>query len=137
MCTIVDRKEIQTSVSNIWEACFYLWDWSWVLVAPLKMQKPQTTADQKIRIGYQKNGPLLILKNLGTLENRLEPLGYKVEWHEFQAGPALLEALTAGSIDFGRTGDSPPIFAQASGSSLQYIAVGYLKVQRFRDFGEG
>ncbi len=89
--------------------------------------KPQTTADQKIRIGYQKNGPLLILKNLGTLEKRLEPLGYKVEWHEFQAGPALLEALNAGSIDFGRTGDSPPVFAQASGSSLQYIAVGFSK----------
>lgn len=86
-----------------------------------------TTADQKIRIGYQKNGPLIILKNLGTLEKRLEPLGYQVEWHEFQAGPALLEALNAGSIDFGRTGDSPPIFAQASGSSLQYIAVGFSK----------
>ena len=89
--------------------------------------KPQNTTDQKIRIGYQKNGPLLILKNVGTLEKRLEPLGYKVEWHEFQAGPALLEALNAGSIDFGRTGDSPPVFAQASGSSLQYIAVGYSK----------
>lgn len=87
------------------------------------------TADQKIRIGYQKNGPLIILKNLGTLEKRLEPLGYRVEWHEFQAGPALLEALHAGSIDFGRTGDSPPIFAQASGSSLHYIAVGFSKFE--------
>jgi len=87
----------------------------------------EKTADQKIRIGYQKNGPLIILKNLGTLEKRLEPLGYTVQWHEFQAGPALLEALNAGSIDFGRTGDSPPIFAQASGSSLTYIAVGFSK----------
>lgn len=87
----------------------------------------QAKADQKIRIGYQKNGPLIILKNLGSLEKRLEPLGYTVQWHEFQAGPALLEALNAGSIDFGRTGDSPPIFAQASGSSLKYIAVGFSK----------
>lgn len=91
--------------------------------------KPQATADQKIRIGYQKNGPLFILKNLGTLEKRLEPLGYKVEWNEFQAGPALLEALNAGSVDFGRTGNSPPVFAQASGSSLQYIAVAFSKFE--------
>lgn len=81
-------------------------------------------AERKIRIGYQKNGPLIILKNKGTLEERLKPLNYSVEWFEFQAGPALLEALNAGSIDFGRTGDSPPIFAQASGSSLLYAAVG-------------
>lgn len=82
-----------------------------------------------IRIGYQKNGPLIMLKELGTLEKRLEPLGYRVEWSEFQAGPALLEALNAGSIDFGRTGDSPPIFAQAAGSSLVYLAAGNSKAR--------
>jgi sulfonate transport system substrate-binding protein len=89
-------------------------------------KKDNTTPDTKqtIRIGYQKNGPLIIMKNRGTLEKRLEPMGVSVEWFEFQAGPPLLEALNAGSIDFGRTGDSPPIFAQASGSSLVYVAVG-------------
>lgn len=89
--------------------------------------EPQNDSEKLIRIGYQKNCPLIILKNLGTLEERLETLGYKVEWNEFQAGPALLEALNAGSIDFGRTGDSPPIFAQSSGSTLQYVAVGFSK----------
>jgi len=84
----------------------------------------KSSAKQTIRIGYQKNGPLIILKTRGTLEAKLKPLGVSVEWFEFQAGPALLEALNAGSIDFGRTGDSPPIFAQASGSSLVYVAVG-------------
>ncbi|MEI4769962.1 sulfonate ABC transporter substrate-binding protein [Psychrobacillus sp. FJAT-51614] len=84
----------------------------------------KTTTKQSVRIGYQKNGPLIILKNLGTLEERLKSLDYSVEWFEFQAGPALLEALNAGSIDFGRTGDSPPIFAQSSGATLKYIAVG-------------
>jgi len=80
-----------------------------------------------IRIGYQKNGPLIIVKERGTLEKRLKPLGYTVQWSEFQAGPALLEALNAGSIDLGRTGDSPPIFAQAAGSSLVYLAAGNSK----------
>lgn len=93
-------------------------------------EKTAASDDSKvIRIGYQKNCPLLILKSLGTLEERLESLGYTVEWNEFQAGTALLEALNAGSIDFGRTGDSPPIFAQASGSTLQYIAVGFSKYE--------
>ncbi|WP_053366769.1 sulfonate ABC transporter substrate-binding protein [Bacillus sp. FJAT-27245] len=77
-----------------------------------------------IRIGYQKNGPLVILKSLGTLDETLEKKGIAVEWKEFQAGPALVEALNAGTIDFGRTGDSPPIFAQAAGAPFVYIAAG-------------
>ena len=90
-------------------------------------ENKDTVGKKVIRIGYQKNGPLIILKQRGTLEKRLKPLGYSVEWAEFQAGPALLEALNAGSIDFGRTGDSPPIFAQAAGSSLVYLAAGKSK----------
>lgn len=80
--------------------------------------------EQVIRIGYQKNGPLVILKGLGTLEEALEPLGFSVEWKEFQAGPALVEALNAGSIDVGRTGNSPVIFAQAAGTSFVSLAAG-------------
>lgn len=79
---------------------------------------------QTVRIGYQKNGPLIILKTRGTLEKKLQPLGVSVEWMQFQAGPPILESLNGGSLDFGRTGDSPPIFAQAAGSSLVYTAVG-------------
>src|SRR5258705_3457408 len=37
------------------------------------------------------------------------------------AGPQLLEALAAGSLDFGLTGDSPPVFAQAAGRDLLYV----------------
>ncbi|WP_249871798.1 sulfonate ABC transporter substrate-binding protein [Oceanobacillus saliphilus] len=82
-----------------------------------------------IRIGYQKNGPLIILKSLGALEDRLEKVGYKVEWNEFQAGPALVEALNAGSIDFGRTGNSPPIFAQAADAPFVTVAAGKSKYE--------
>jgi len=77
-----------------------------------------------IRIGYQKNGQLVILKSLGTLEDALEPLGYTVEWKEFQSGPMLVEALNAGSIDVGRTGNTPAIFAQAAGASIVFLAAG-------------
>ncbi|WP_067725601.1 sulfonate ABC transporter substrate-binding protein [Oceanobacillus damuensis] len=87
------------------------------------------STEDVIRIGYQKNGPLIILKSLGTLEERVKKNGYKVEWHEFQAGPALVEALNSGSIDFGRTGNSPPIFAQAADAPFVTVAAGKSKFE--------
>jgi sulfonate transport system substrate-binding protein len=52
----------------------------------------------------------------------LEPLGWRLEWTEFPAGPQLLEAINVGSIDFGHCGDSPPIFAQSAGVPFFYVA---------------
>lgn len=75
-----------------------------------------------LRVGHQKNGALLVLKGQRRLEERLGPQGVTVSWHEFPAGPPLLEALNAGSIDFGATGDTPPLFAQAAGADLAYVA---------------
>jgi sulfonate transport system substrate-binding protein len=74
-----------------------------------------------LRIGYQKYGTLVLEKTRGTLEQRLAKLGVRVTWTEFLGGPALLEAMGADSIDFGITGDAPPIFAQAAGVPLVYI----------------
>ncbi|MBD2000373.1 sulfonate ABC transporter substrate-binding protein [Leptolyngbya sp. FACHB-541] len=79
-------------------------------------------ATQTINIGYQKFGTLNILKARGGLEERLQPLGFAVQWTEFPAGPQLLEALNVGSIVFGHTGEAPPIFAQAAGAPLVYIS---------------
>jgi sulfonate transport system substrate-binding protein len=75
-----------------------------------------------IRVGYQKYGNAILLKGTGGLERQLAPLGFKVEWKEFPSGPPLLEALNAGAIDFGHTGEAPPIFAQAAGIPLVYVA---------------
>src|SRR5205823_12105586 len=74
-----------------------------------------------IRIGFQKYGTLVLLKTRGLLEERLKPLGWSVQWTEFPAGPQLLEALNVGAIDFGTTGEAPPIFAQAAGAPLVYV----------------
>src|SRR5579871_4831937 len=78
-------------------------------------------ADKTIRIGFQKYGTLVLLKTKGLLEEKLKPLGWSVEWTEFPAGPQLLEALNVGAIDFGTTGEAPPIFAQAAGAPLVYV----------------
>lgn len=77
-------------------------------------------ATRQLRIGYQK-GALSIIRAQGTLEQRLVPLGASVKWVEFSAGPVQLEALGAGSIDFGDVGEAPPIFAQAAGTPLVYV----------------
>ena len=79
-------------------------------------------APTEVRIGYQKNGVLYLAKETGQLEASLKAKGISVKWVEFSFGPPLLEALGAGSIDYGTTGDSPPIFAQAAGANLVYVA---------------
>ena len=78
--------------------------------------------DRAVRIGIQKYGKLILLKSRGTLEKRLAGIGYTVSWAEFPAGPQLLEALNARAVDFGNTGEAPPIFAQAASSELVYVA---------------
>ncbi|WP_295462443.1 aliphatic sulfonate ABC transporter substrate-binding protein [uncultured Pseudomonas sp.] len=93
-----------------------------VLAVALGVLAPVRAAEQQLRIGYQKGGGLLaVLKAQGTLEQALGAKGYQVTWREFQAGPQLLEALNAGSVDVGYTGSPPPIFAQAAGIDLVYL----------------
>lgn len=75
-----------------------------------------------LRIGYQKYGTLVLLRAKGSLEPRLAKEGVKVQWTEFPGGPQLLEGLNVGGIDFGVTGETPPVFAQAAGADLVYVA---------------
>jgi sulfonate transport system substrate-binding protein len=74
------------------------------------------------RIGYQKGGVLALAKAKGAIEAALKDRNIGVEWNEFTSGPPLLEALGAGALDFGSTGDVPPLFAQAAGGDLLYVA---------------
>ncbi len=83
--------------------------------------RAQDTATQ-FRIGWQKGGVFALAKNSGAIEKRLAPRGITVTWAEFTSGPPLLEALGANAIDFGSTGDVPPLFAQAAGGDLVYVA---------------
>ena len=77
-------------------------------------------APERLRIGYQKSAVnLVILKQQGALEKRFPAT--KLVWVEFPAGPQLLEALAVGSLEFGLTGDAPPVFAQAAGKDWVYV----------------
>jgi len=91
----------------------------WGVGARAQQAKP-SEALKELRIGYQKAAVnLVILKQQVALEKRFPTA--KVQWIEFPAGPQLLEALSAGSLEFGLTGDSPPVFAQAAGKDLLYV----------------
>jgi sulfonate transport system substrate-binding protein len=94
-----------------------------VVVASANVAQAQNQSDQ-IRIGYQKSSTLTaILKANGELEKALAPLGVRISWHEFTSGLPLLEAINTGNIDFGAdVADTVPLFAQAAGAKLAYIA---------------
>ncbi|WP_024506241.1 sulfonate ABC transporter substrate-binding protein [Bradyrhizobium sp. ARR65] len=77
---------------------------------------------KEIRIGYQKNGVLVIARERATLEGHFAPQGIAVKWVEFSSGPPMMEAMNVGSIDYGAVGDSPPVFAQAAGAAIVYAA---------------
>jgi sulfonate transport system substrate-binding protein len=86
---------------------------------PLRAQA-QASGPAELRIGFQKGSVnLTLLKLRNTLSTRLP--GTAVKWVEFPAGPQLLEALSVGAIEFGATGDTPPVFAQAAGKPLLYV----------------
>ncbi|WP_037433228.1 sigma-54-dependent Fis family transcriptional regulator [Serratia plymuthica] len=78
--------------------------------------------EQQLRIGYQKFGNLGVLKARQSLEQRFADRHISILWSEFPAGPQLLHALNNDEIDFGTTGEVPPIFAQAQGHGMVYVA---------------
>jgi sulfonate transport system substrate-binding protein len=79
-------------------------------------------APTELRIGYQKNGILVVTRQQAALEKRFAAAGITVTWLDFPSGPPMLEAMNAGSVDFGQVGDTPPIFAQAGGAKIVYVA---------------
>jgi len=95
-----------------------------VAAAMLIFANTASNAETQLRIGYQKSSTLIsVLKANGELEKALSPLGVKVSWHEFTSGLPLLEAVNTGNVDFSAdVADTVPVFAQAAGAKLAYVA---------------
>ncbi len=72
-----------------------------------------------LRVGDQFN----LAKTLIEVSGEAEDVPYDIEWSSFAAGPAILEAISAGAIDLGLTGDAPPIFAQSAGAAIRIVGV--------------
>jgi sulfonate transport system substrate-binding protein len=66
-----------------------------------------------LRVGYQRFGGLSLVKARNVAQG--------ANWSLFESGPALTEALKAGSIDIGQVGEAPPIFAAAGRIDFKII----------------
>jgi sulfonate transport system substrate-binding protein len=71
-----------------------------------------------LTVGDQKGGSKALLTAAGLLDD----LPYKIEWATFTSGPPLLEAVSAGGVDVGRVGNTPPIFAAAANAKLAIVS---------------
>jgi sulfonate transport system substrate-binding protein len=91
-------------------------------VVALSSQVRAQASVKEIRIGYQKNGVLVIARQQAALEKHFASQGIEVKWVEFSSGPPMLEAMNVGSVDYGAVGDSPPVFAQSAGAAIVYAA---------------
>jgi sulfonate transport system substrate-binding protein len=101
---------------------FLKWSVAGAATAALSRQGRAQAGVKEVRIGYQKNGVLVIARQQATLEQHFAPQGIAVKWLEFSSGPPMLEAMNVGSVDYGAVGDSPPVFAQSAGAAIVYAA---------------
>jgi sulfonate transport system substrate-binding protein len=75
-------------------------------------------ADQIVlRVGDQKGGNRSLLEISGLAGD----LPYKIEWSEFPAAAPILEALNAGALDVGYTGDLAFLSIYATGAPIKAI----------------
>jgi len=96
---------------------------------PAAVPGPVSAADLAkvtLKVGDQKGG----VKSLLTAANLLRGTPYKIEWATFTSGPPLLEAASAGAIDAGRVGNTPPIFAAAAKAKIKVVSVSRSNVER-------
>ncbi|GGM47130.1 ABC transporter substrate-binding protein [Longimycelium tulufanense] len=71
-----------------------------------------------LRVGDQKGGS----KSLLAAADLLRDVPYRIEWSTFTSGPPLLEAASAGAVDIGGVGNTPPIFAAAANAKVSVVA---------------
>ena len=71
-----------------------------------------------LKVGDQKGGAKALLTAAGLLDD----FPHELEWSTFTSGPPLLEAASAGAIDVGGVGNTPPIFAAAANAKIAAVA---------------
>src|SRR5258705_9438658 len=70
-----------------------------------------------LRVGDQKGGNRSLLEISGYAKD----LPYRIEWSEFPAAAPILEALNAGALDVGYTGDLSFLTVYAAGAPIKAI----------------
>ncbi len=78
-----------------------------------------------LKVGDQKGNAKAVLTAAGLLDD----FPYKIEWSTFTSGPPLLEAASAGAIDLGGVGNTPPIFAAAANARIAAVGASQGQVE--------
>ncbi|GAA4666295.1 MULTISPECIES: ABC transporter substrate-binding protein [Amycolatopsis] len=81
-------------------------------------QGPADITKVTLKVGDQKGNSQTLLKAAGLLDN----LPYRIEWSTFTSGPPLLEAASAGAVDVGGVGNTPPIFSAAANGQISVVS---------------
>ncbi len=89
------------------------------LLAVLILSAVPAAADETVvlRVGDQKGGNRSLLDISGYGKD----LPYRIEWSEFPAAAPILEALNAGALDVGYTGDLSFLTVYAAGAPIKAI----------------
>ncbi|TCP47887.1 sulfonate transport system substrate-binding protein [Tamaricihabitans halophyticus] len=82
---------------------------------PLPTDVPQGT---KLVVADQNEAVQTLMRASGAHDE----LAAATEYANFLGGPAILEAIRAGSVDLAAVGDTPPIQAHAAGESVPIVA---------------
>ncbi|AGB22260.1 ABC transporter, substrate-binding protein, aliphatic sulfonates family [Mycobacterium sp. JS623] len=83
--------------------------------------KPDTPVDLgsvTLKIGDQKG---VALEPLMRAAGELDNLPYKIDFSNFTSGPTVVEAASAGGIDLGQVGNTPPIFGLAAKANIKIV----------------
>lgn len=86
------------------------------------MTKKIIKADVTIGV-HPNNHSLFVLRRTGILENILKEHNATVAWVDYIEGAKTPQRLATGEIDFGGTGATPPLTAQATDIDIVYVAV--------------
>ena len=76
------------------------------------------SSEPALRVGDQAGaGQQALLQAAGLLHK----LPFTVKFADFTSGPPILQALGAGDLDLGATGNAPPVFAAAGGAKIKIV----------------
>ena len=87
---------------------------------------PAVAEEGALNISYVKspfNLQMIVMKEKRLLENRLEPKGIKVKWHEIDSGAQQATAMASGALDVGGVLNTTSVqMANAEGNPVFIIA---------------
>ncbi|KRM86677.1 aliphatic sulfonate ABC transporter substrate-binding protein [Lacticaseibacillus thailandensis] len=100
---------------------FAFWGWN------LTRSDGKSGTLETITIGYQAGDPVDVARIHGDFKRKMKAKGYKIVFKEFQNGAAEMEAMSSGTIDYARVGDTPPVSAISQGHKVTLVAAGSSK----------